>query len=456
MKIKTVYVCNECGYKSAKWLGKCPQCGNWNSFEEEETEVKKTAKKSVIKRKTPTKLSDIKVNNSDRIITKINEFNRVTGGGIVRDSVMIITSPPGGGKSTLTLTIANDIASQGMKVVYATGEESESQIRARADRILDNINENIWIISDTNMNSVIDAVNIIEPDFLVIDSIQTFALEELLPARAGNPVQTMECASEVVKIAKSGKKPCAAIIIGQMNKNDEIAGLRSLEHLVDAVFVMEGDSENELRSITSTKNRFGSTGEMGFFTMTEKGLISIDNPSEFFVTQREENENVSGSAITVIREGSRPIITEIESLVSNSFTPYPSRIGEAVKREQLNTVISILEQRGGIDLFNKNVVIKTTGGIKFKEPSVNLAIIVSIASSVYNKPVSSEFAFIADVGLTGELKKIPNIEARVKELYRMGFKKIFIAKDNIKKKDIKGIQIIECKTLKDVLISLFK
>ncbi len=456
MKSKTVYVCSECGYKSAKWLGKCPGCNSWNTLEESEQEVKKTSKKVISKRKTATKLSEIKVNNSDRILTNINEFNRVTGGGIVRDSVMILTSPPGGGKSTLTLTIANNLASQGLKVIYATGEESESQIRARADRILENINENIWIISDTSMNSVIDAVNEIEPDFMVIDSIQTFALEELLPARAGNPVQTMECASEIVRIAKSGKKPCSAIIIGQMNKNDEIAGLRSLEHLVDAVFVMEGDGESELRSITSTKNRFGSTGEMGFFSMTEKGLLSIDNPSEFFVTQREVGTGVSGSAITVVREGSRPIIAEIESLVSNSFTPYPSRIGESIKREQLNTVISILEQRGGIDLFNKNVVIKTTGGIKLKEPSVNLAIIVSIASSVYNKPVPSDFAFIADVGLTGELKKIPNLEGRIKELSRMGFKKIFIAKGNVKKSDLKNIEILEFNTLKDVLVFLFK
>ena len=456
MKSKTVYVCSECGYKSAKWLGKCPGCNSWNTLEESEQEVKKTSKKVISKRKTATKLSEIKVNNSDRLLTNINEFNRVTGGGIVRDSVMILTSPPGGGKSTLTLTIANNLASQGLKVIYATGEESESQIRARADRILENINENIWIISDTSMNSVIDAVNEIEPDFMVIDSIQTFALEELLPARAGNPVQTMECASEIVRIAKSGKKPCSAIIIGQMNKNDEIAGLRSLEHLVDAVFVMEGDGESELRSITSTKNRFGSTGEMGFFSMTEKGLLSIDNPSEFFVTQREVGTGVSGSAITVVREGSRPIIAEIESLVSNSFTPYPSRIGESIKREQLNTVISILEQRGGIDLFNKNVVIKTTGGIKLKEPSVNLAIIVSIASSVYNKPVPSDFAFIADVGLTGELKKIPNLEGRIKELSRMGFKKIFIAKGNVKKSDLKNIETLEFNTLKDVLVFLFK
>ena len=453
MKTKYIYICNNCNYKSTKWLGKCPECNNWNTFEENENKKIETFNK----RKTASRLYDIKINNSDRIITKIEEFNRITGGGIVKDSIIIITSPPGGGKSTLTLTIANDIAYQGMKVIYATGEESESQIRSRADRILNNIEKNLWIISDTNMNSVIDSVNEIKPDFIVIDSIQTFYLEEFLPARAGNPTQTMECANELVQIAKSNIKPCAIIIIGQMNKNDEIAGLRSLEHLVDAVFIMEGDNETQLRTITSTKNRFGSTGEMGFFSMTEKGLISIDNPSEFFVTQREKDEYVAGNAITVIKEGSRPIIAEIESLVSNSFTPYPSRICEAIKREQLNTVISILEQRGGIDLFNKNVVIKTTGGIKFKEPSVNLAIIISIASSVYNKPVPSYYAFIADVGLTGELKKVPNIESRIKELNRMGFKKIFIAKSNKSYKSLSNnIEILEFKNLKELLKYIFK
>ena len=213
--------------------------------------------------------------------------------------------------------------------------------------------------------------------------------------------------------------------------------------------------KGKLRSIVASKNRFGSTGEMGFFSMTEKGLISIDNPSEFFITKRDINEQVSGSALTVIREGSRPIIAEIESLVSNSFTPYPSRIGEALKREQLNTLISILEQRGGINLFNKNVVIKTTGGIKLKEQSANLATIMSIASSVYDKSISSDIAFVADVGLTGELKKIPSLELRIKELDRMGFKKVYIAKDSIKNMPVTKIEIKEYKTLTQVIADIF-
>lgn len=458
MKEKTVYECSECGYKSSKWLGKCPDCGAWNSLNETKPMPSKSGayKLNSTTRTSASKLSGVESSKSDRIVTKINEYNRVVGGGIVKDSITILTSPPGGGKSTLTLTIANDVALQGYKVLYASGEESDSQIKGRADRILDKIDDNIWIVADTSLNSVLGAINEIDPDMIIIDSIQTFYLEEYLPSRAGNPTQTMECASELVRIAKSTTRPRAVILIGQMNKNDELAGLRSLEHLVDTVLIMDGESEEELRSIIASKNRFGSTGEMGFFSMTEKGLISIDNPSEFFITKRDDGDAVSGSALTVIREGSRPIIAEIESLVSNSFTPYPSRIGEAMKREQLNTLISILEQRCGINLFNKNVVIKTTGGIKLKEQSVNLAVIMSIASSVYDKPIPSNCAFVSDVGLTGELKKVPSLEARIKELDRMGFKKVFIAKDGIRKMTLKNIEVIEFKTLNGVINSFFK
>ena len=458
MKEKNFYECTSCGYKTPKWMGKCPSCNEWNSFEQAVSEKKKSNSPRQISSNVKisvSQLNQVETSKNSRIVTDVNEFNRVLGGGIVRDSISILTSPPGGGKSTLSLAISNDVAKQGMRVLYASGEESESQIKNRADRILESINENIWIVADTCLNGIINAINEINPDLIIIDSIQTFYLEEYLPARAGNPTQTIECASELVRIAKNKERPRAVILIGQMNKNDELAGLRSLEHLVDTVLIMDGDSEGELRSIVASKNRFGSTGEMGFFSMTEKGLISIDNPSEFFITKRDINEQVSGSALTVIREGSRPIIAEIESLVSNSFTPYPSRIGEALKREQLNTLISILEQRGGINLFNKNVVIKTTGGIKLKEQSANLATIMSIASSVYDKSISSDIAFVADVGLTGELKKIPSLELRIKELDRMGFKKVYIAKDSIKNMPVTKIEIKEYKTLTQVIADIF-
>lgn len=455
MKTKTVYVCSECGYKSAKWMGKCPSCDEWGTLSEvvREQTANKTYKQGNF-RSSYKRLNAVTGGDNVRIVTHNNEFNRVMGGGIIKDSVCIITSPPGGGKSTLALGISNDVAKSGLKVVYASGEESESQIKDRADRILNGISDNIWIVSDNCLNNVLGAVNDIDPDLIVIDSIQTFFLEEYLPSRAGNPTQTMECASSLVAAAKSSERKRAVIIIGQMNKQDELAGLRSLEHLVDTVLVMDGESDGELRSISATKNRFGSTGEMGFFSMTEKGLISIDNPSEYFVTKREKGEEVSGSAVTVLKEGSRPIILEIESLVSQSYTQYPSRIGEGLKYDQLNILISVLEQRCGIQLYNKNVVVKATGGIRLKEQSVNLAIVMSIVSSLWDIPIPSDYAFIADIGLTGELKKVPSVENRIRELDRMGFKKVFVAK-GAAKAEYKNIEVIEVKSLNRVLAYCF-
>jgi DNA repair protein RadA/Sms len=236
-----------------------------------------------------------------------------------------------------------------------------------------------------------------------------------------------------------------------MTKNDELAGLRALEHLVDTVLIIEDDNDEELRVLVSSKNRFGGI-ENGFFQMREEGIVSIDNPSEFFMTKREEDEVVSGSALTVIKEGTRCIITEIESLVSKSFTPYPTRIGETLGKDKLNTLISILEQRGNINLYDKNVIIKTTGGIKIREQGINLAVIMSIVSSVKQQGIESNIAFIADVGLTGELKKVPSLESRIKEIERMGFKKVYVAYDSFTKtNNFKKIQIFELKTLIDVI-----
>ena len=453
-KIKTVYICRDCGYETPKWLGKCPDCNNWNTFEEEVVQAKSTSK-TVTATRTPKKvakkLTEVTSSKSDRIVTGINEFDRVMGGGIVKDSITIITARPGAGKSTLLLQVADCIAKKGHKVIYASGEESDSQIKNRADRILEKINDNIWVLQETNLDNVVDSIEEIDPDLIIIDSIQTFTMEGYLPARAGSPTQTMECANELLRVAKNDKRQRAVIIVGQMTKADELAGLRALEHLVDTVLIIEDDNDEELRVLVSSKNRFGGI-ENGFFQMCEEGILSIDNPSEFFMTKREEGEVVSGSALTVIKEGTRAIITEIESLVSKSFTPYPTRIGETLGKDKLNTLISILEQRGGIGLYDKNVIIKTTGGIKIREQGINLAVIMSIVSSVKQHGIESNIAFIADVGLTGELKKVPSLESRIKELARMGFRRVYVAKDSfVKKPDIKGIQIVELKTLNDVV-----
>ncbi len=453
-KKKTIYTCNNCGYESIGYMGKCPNCSSWGSLEEEVV----LGKKSSVRKKSNKKinrLGEIKTDNSDRIITNIPEFNRVMGGGIVKDSVTILSAVPGAGKSTLLLQVANDLASLGHKVLYASGEESESQIKNRADRILENLSDQLWVVSDNSMDRLVDAVEDMDPKVIIVDSIQTFTLEEHSSSRAGSPTQTMECANTLVQLAKNEKNPRIVIMVGQMTKANEIAGVRALEHLVDTVLIIEGESGEELRSLLTSKNRYGSTGEMGFFSMTDRGMISIDNPSEYFMTQREGGRKVAGSAITVVREGTRPIILEIESLVSQSFTPYPSRISECLRKDQLNTLVSILEQRGGFKLYDQNVVIKTTGGIRLKEQASNLAVLMSIVSSIKGQGIDNGTVFIADVGLTGELKKVPSLEQRVRELDRMGFKKAYVARNSTKNIKVENLKVIEMDSLRQVIDHVF-
>ena len=456
-KAKQIYVCTSCGQVYSKWQGKCDACKEWNTIEEQQPEPVRKTGGARSKGSIPTKrLIDVESSTSARIITGISEFNRVMGGGIVKDSLTIITARPGAGKSTLLLQVAQDVANQGMNVLYASGEESDSQIKNRAERILESIHPNIWIHSDVSMNRVLDLIEEVEADLIIIDSIQTFIMEEY-NSRPGSPVQTMECANALLQVAKNGTKPRAIIIVGQMTKDDEIAGVRALEHLVDAVLIIEGESGEELRGVIASKNRFGSTGEAAFFAMTERGMEPIENPSEYFMTMREKNEQVSGSALTVVREGSRPIIVEIESLVSTSFTPYPARISENMKREQLNTLISILEQRGKVQLYDKNVVVKTTGGLKLKEQAVNLAVVMSVVSSEKGKGIPSDTIFIADIGLTGELKRVPTLEARLKEADRMGYKKAYVARKALQREvTFKNLQVIEKNTLSEVIWSVFE
>lgn len=459
MRKKTIYICENCNYETIGYMGKCPECNSWNSLIETIVSDRKNRmgkRASSLKRKKIKKLEEVKSTNSDRIITNISEFNRVMGGGIVKDSVSILSAKPGAGKSTLLLQVANDLARIGNVVLYASGEESETQIKSRADRILDSIDSNLWVISDNSMDNILENIDEIDPDFIIVDSIQTFTLDEFPNSRAGSPTQTMECAHELVKVAKNSPKPRSVFIVGQMTKADELAGVRALEHLVDTVLLIEGESGEELRTLLTTKNRYGSTGEMGFFNMTEDGMVSIDNPSEYFMTQREKEDLVSGNAITVVREGTRPVILEIESLVSDSFTPYPSRIGECMRREQLNTLVSILEQRGSIRLYDQNVVIKTTGGIKLTEQASNLAVLMSIVSSVYKEGIPSDLVFIADVGLTGELKRVPSLEARIREVDRMGFRKAYIPPNSLRKDLDLDLEIKECRILKEVINDCFR
>lgn len=458
-KVKQQYVCSECGYVSAKWMGQCPECHAWNTLEEktiaptsptggmQQGYAKPTIKEGL------RRLNTVAVEKAGRIVTGMQEFNRVLGGGLVRDSITIIAARPGAGKSTLLLQTAQDVAAAGHKVLYVSGEESEGQLRRRAERILKEIHENIWVHATANLNEVLTAIDTTDPALIILDSIQTFFLEEY-NSRPGSPTQVTECTAAIMRIAKDPTHPRAVLMAGQLTKEDELAGVRALEHMVDTVLYMEADPAEELRTLSATKNRFGSTGEMGFFTMEERGLQAIDNPSQYFMTQRKIGEEVNGSALSVMKEGTRPMIVEVETLISRSFTPYPSRIAECMKRDQLATLISILEQRGGIPLYDQNVVVKSTGGLKLTQQSVNLAVIMAMASSARKKSIPSDTVFIGDVGLTGELKKVPSLEGMVREIARMGFKRIVIPPGSIRKEiieNLKGIQILELRTLSEVI-----
>lgn len=424
----TKYECSECGKIYLNWVGKCTQCGSWNSV----SEVQETVPSGNLGSVAPAvRIKNIVRTSNDRIDTGEPEINRMFGGGIVRDSVNIISAPPGAGKSTFATNLCYILCSKGYTVLYASGEESESQIKARADRILKQLPDNMYVLSDPKkrFESVLSAVNEIDPDFIVLDSAQTFTLDRCSPSRSGSPTQVVEVASELVSVCKNANRPRAALIIGQMVKNDELAGPRQLEHLVDAVYYLEGDPYDELRICTSSKNRFGEI-ETVFFNINE-GMKPIDNPSEYLITKRDDGTNAVGSAITIIKEGSMPVAVEIESLISKSFTPYPSRIGDGLRRDQLSIVVSLLEQKGKMNFYDKNIILRAMGNIKLQEPSTNLAIATSIASSYYKRPVKAGTIMIGDISLTGELKKVQSIESKIKEAERMGFLEVIIPNQNV-------------------------
>ena len=452
-KIKKAYECTNCGHTQPLWAGKCPECGKWGTLTE--TTVKKTKGQTseIIDDKAAKKLKAIEINESERLRSDYEEFDRAVGGGLVRDSVSILTARPGAGKSTLLLQLSKSYADRGLRVLYVSGEESESQIKSRADRIMERLPENVWILSTNSMDSAANEIKSIDADIVFLDSIQTFTLAEF-DNKAGSPTQTIEVANKAVEIAKDEFKKRAIIMVGHMTKANEMAGLRTLEHLVDTVLILDGDSDEDLRVLTSTKNRFGRTGEIGLFSMDEDGLVEISNPSEYFITSREND--IEGSAISVTKEGSRLLEVEIESLVSKSFLPYPQRIGDSLRKDDLNTLISILQERAGLNLFDYNVIIKTTGGLKLSEPSVNLAIMMSIASSLLNKPINDKVVFIAEVGLTGELKKVPQIKQRIKELERLGYKKCYIARNSVDESDFKDITIMQMSNIKEVITNCLK
>lgn len=425
MKLKTIYICEKCSQQSPKWIGKCPGCNAWNSFHEDVIESGKGKSISKTPRKVDAKktrsLADIS-NNYKRTSTKIEEFDRVIGSGIVPGSLTLLSGEPGIGKSTLTLQIANNIAKE-QKVLLISGEESLDQISSRAKRL--NLKEkNLLAINEFNVETILATAKEEKAPLLIIDSIQVISSLDL-PSAAGSITQVRYCTELIMEFAK--KSNTAVLLIGHVTKEGNLAGPRVLEHLVDTVLHFEGDRFQNFRILKAAKNRFGSCTEVGIFDMTEKGLQEIKNPSEQFLEGRKAD--AIGSAITVAMEGTRPFLVEVQALVSTSPFGYPKRTANGFDLNRLQILIAALEKYGKLNLQNQDVFVNVVGGIKLKEPASDLAVLMAIASSLLKKPLPKDSAIFGEVGLSGELRKVNYSEKRKKEADKLGLSNIISSQD---------------------------
>ncbi|MBE6011915.1 DNA repair protein RadA [Anaeropeptidivorans aminofermentans] len=439
-KQKSVYICTNCGYETGKWLGRCTQCGEFNTFEESIPEVSRYGSKEKGKRfsggKGALKLSDISSMEDKKLSTKINELDRVLSGGIVEGSLMLIGGDPGIGKSTIILQISQTIGEQGKTVLYVSGEESAKQIKLRAGRLSIDT-ENLLIMSETNLEAINEAVNSINPDFLIIDSIQTIYSGDIASA-PGSVTQVRECTSHFMHISKV--KGISTIIVGHVTKDGAIAGPKILEHMVDTVLYFEGDKLASYRLIRAVKNRFGATNEIGVFEMRKEGLAEIANPSEYMLTGRPIN--APGSVITCSVEGTRPILAEVQALVSKTSFGVPRRTSTGVDYNRVAMLMAVLEKRRGMQLSAYDSYVNIAGGMKITEPAVDAAIIAAIASSYRNIPVAYDTLIFGEVGLTGEMRAVSNAQTRIAEASKLGFKTCIMPKANTKGiKNTENIQV---------------
>jgi DNA repair protein RadA/Sms len=436
-KIKTAYFCQNCGHNSPKWLGKCPSCGEWNTFVEEliEKEDKNSPVvwKSVSLTSRPKAISEIKYEQEPRTYTTDAELNRVLGGGIVAGSLVLIGGEPGIGKSTLMLQIALTLSDK--KVLYISGEESEQQIKMRAER-MESKSDRCFILTDNSTTNIFRQIEEMNPDIIVVDSIQTMQ-SPLIETGAGSVSQVRQCTSEFMKYAKETDTP--TFMIGHITKDGSLAGPKVLEHMVDTVLQFEGDRHTSYRILRTTKNRFGSTSELGIYEMQSTGLRQVTNPSEILISQRDEP--LSGITIGSMLEGNRPLMIEIQSLVSvaNYGTPQRSSTGFDAKRLQM--LLAVLEKRGGFRLGIQDVFLNIAGGLKVDDPALDLAVVTSIVSSYEDIPVPGSVCFAAEVGLGGEVRAVNRIESRIAEAQKLGFETIYLSKYNTKGLDIRDYSI---------------
>lgn len=444
-KNQTVFVCSSCGNESPKWLGKCPACNSWNTFYEEKiVKTKQTGERKAVTSEM-LKLNSVEVAKYNRYETGYDELDRVLGGGLVQGSLILLGGEPGIGKSTLILQICDKVKTDGM-VLYISGEESGSQIKMRADRL--NIkNDNIMFLGETSIEIIEEAIESSKPSLVIIDSVQTMYSEEL-SAAAGSVSQVREITSRVMQMCK--KANITTILIGHVTKDGNIAGPRVLEHMVDAVLYLEGERYFSYRILRGVKNRFGSTNEVGLFEMREEGMCEIENPSEILISEREGNP--SGSVIVASLEGTRPMLIEIQALLSPTAFGMPKRTGIGVDYNRMALLMAVLEKRAGLHISNYDAYINVVSGIRIDEPAIDLGVALAIASNFKNVPLPKDLVVIGEIGLTGEIRSVNSIEKRVKEAEKMGFKTCVIPESA--RKQLKGnftINVIGVKEIKEAL-----
>ena len=450
-KNKTVFVCNNCGYESPKWMGKCPACGEWNSFFEEKVITSKSSNgKTNKERVKPIELSKIEGKETTRVSTGFDELDRVLGGGLVNGSLVLLGGEPGIGKSTIILQICNKIKTEG-KVLYVSGEESAEQVKIRADRL--NVkNDNLLFLSETDIHIVEEEIEQIKPALVIIDSIQTMYSDEITSA-PGSVSQVREITAKIMRMCK--ENGITTILIGHVTKDGNIAGPRVLEHMVDTVLYLEGERYFSYRILRGVKNRFGSTNEIGMFEMQNEGLVEIDNPSSILISER--NENPAGSVIVASIEGTRPLLVEFQALTTQSVYGLPRRTANGIDYNRLTLLIAVLEKKAGLTLGNQDVYLNVVGGLKVNEPAIDLGVVLATASSFKNVSIPTDVVVLGEVGLTGEVRAINLIEKRLKEAEKLGFKTCIIPESNKKNlKDTYKLDIIGVHNINEAMKVAFE
>ncbi|MFM0580433.1 DNA repair protein RadA [Streptococcus suis] len=451
-KKKTTFVCQSCEYHSPKYLGRCPNCGSWSSFVEEvEVAEVKNERVSLTGEKTrPMKLNEVSSIQVARTKTNMEEFNRVLGGGVVPGSLVLIGGDPGIGKSTLLLQVSTQLSTIGT-VLYVSGEESAQQIKLRAERLGD-IDSEFYLYAETNMQSIRTEIEKIQPDFLIIDSIQTIMSPDISSVQ-GSVSQVREVTNELMQIAKTNN--IATFIVGHMTKEGTLAGPRTLEHMVDTVLYFEGERQHTFRILRAVKNRFGSTNEIGIFEMQSQGLVEVLNPSEVFLEERLDG--ATGSAIVVTMEGTRPILAEVQALVTPTMFGNAKQTTTGLDFNRASLIMAVLEKRAGLLLQNQDAYLKSAGGVKLDEPAIDLAVAVALASSYKDKPTNPQECFIGEIGLTGEIRRVNRIEQRINEAAKLGFTKVYAPKNSLTGIKVpKEITVIGVTTIGEVLQKVFK